>query len=148
MNKDYSDAYHEVLEVIKNIPKNDYDKIPKKLINLLEQNRNEKNSFVYNVALPFDKQEISKDAKVILAVIYRKCWATDEEKKNIYQEEKLRIQNEEKEKREKYNPDNIFKNEKQIEKELIEELQKNNYLIVQEKWYMKIFYKIKKIFKK
>lgn len=73
-NKKLENAYNEVIEILKYIPKEDYNKIPRKLILFLEQNRNEKNTFVYNVAIDFKKQNISKEAKVILAFISEKYW--------------------------------------------------------------------------
>ena len=73
----YSSAYSEVLEVLKYLPKEDYDKIPSKTIDLLEANCDENSDFVYNIALPFDKQNISKEAKSILALLYRTSWITE-----------------------------------------------------------------------
>lgn len=145
MKKDYSDAYGEVLEVLKYIPREDYNKIPKKTINLLEQSSNEKSAFTYNIALPFDKQELSKDAKVILAILFRNCWITVEEKKELMQNEKEQLEKIEQEKREKYNPENLFEKR---EKEIVKELEENHYLAVQEKWYEKILSKLKNLFKK
>ena len=111
----YSLAYSEVLEVLKYLPKEDYDKIPSKTIDLLEANCDENSDFTYNIALPFDKQNISKDAKNILALLYRTCWISEEEKKKITLKEKAKLEKDEKLKKEKYNPDNIFKNNKRQE---------------------------------
>lgn len=91
MDKNYVDAYSEVLEVLRYIPKEDYKKIPIKTIQLLKANSNEKNDFVYNSALPFNKQNISKDARIILAILYRNCWITEKDKKQLEQEEKEHI---------------------------------------------------------
>lgn len=144
---EYSKAYSEVLEVIKYLPKKDYDKIPPKTINLLEQNCDESSDFTYNIALPFDKQELSKDAKLILAIIYRNCWITEEEKEKIRNYEKEKFIKQEQLKREKYNPDDLFKKK---EKNIVKELKENNYLaeVNEEKWYTKIWNKIKNIFRK
>lgn len=144
MEKDYGNAYSEVLDILKYIPKEDYDKIPRKTIQLLEANRNEKSEFTYNVALPFDKQDISKDAKVILAILYRNCWISEGEKIELSKKEKEHLQNIEKEKREKYNPDDLFTNREQ---NITRELEENHYLVVQEKWYIKVLSKIKKFLK-
>lgn len=110
--KDYANAYSEVLEVLKYIPKEDYDKIPKKTIKLLESNNNEKSQFAYNIAIPFNKQGLSKEAKVILAIIYRNCWVREEEKKQLRIKEKDNLEHEEKLRKEKYNPENLFENGK------------------------------------
>lgn len=65
----YSIAYAEVLEVLKYISENDYNKIPKKYIAYFKENADENCMFTYNVALPFNKQDISEDAKNLLAMI-------------------------------------------------------------------------------
>ena len=145
MNKDYSEAYSEVLEIIKYLPKEDYDKIPPKLIQLLMVNCNANSEFTYNTALPFEKQNLSNDAKLILAIIFRNCWITNEQKDELAKKEKEKIDDIEKEKKEKYNPDKLFeKKEEKIKKEL----QENHFLEVvkEEKWYKKIFDKIKNFF--
>lgn len=67
----FEKAYSEVLEILKYIPLNDYNKIPQKYIKHLEENCDENSEFVYNVALPFDKQEISENAKDILGMILK-----------------------------------------------------------------------------
>ena len=146
MEKDYADAYSEVLEVLKYIPEDDYKKIPKKTIQLLETNSNEKSKFAYNIALPFDKQNISKDAKIILAILYKNCWITEEEKKELKEKEEEHRRAVEEAKKEKYNPDKIFENR---EKSIVQELEENHYIVAQEKkWYNKLFDKIGKVLKR
>ena len=76
---DYAEAYAEVLEVLNYIPMEDYNKIPKKFITFMEENYDEKSSFKYNIALPFEKQGLSDKAKNILALISKLFWM---EKKN------------------------------------------------------------------
>lgn len=71
---DYAEAYAEVLEVLNYIPMEDYNKIPKKFITFMEENYDEKSSFKYNIALPFEKQGLSDKAKNILALISKLCW--------------------------------------------------------------------------
>lgn len=139
MRKDYSEAYSEVLEVLKYIDINEYSKIPKSTLQLLESNCNENSDFTYNVALPFDKQNISNDAKLILAIIYRNCWISQEEKQEILDKQKEYLSYVESKKK---SADEIFetRNEK-----IVEELQKNNYLPVKQKWYQKILSNIRRI---
>ena len=148
MRKDYAKAYSEVLEVLKYIPKEDYDKIPSKMLQLMQAKCDENSKFTYNVALPFEKQNLSKDAKLILAMIFRNCWITQEQKVELAIKEKEFLAEKEKEKREKYSMDKIFNSEKQEESSYIKEVQEDNSLDVQkEKWYIKIFNKIINIFK-
>lgn len=67
-------ACAEVLDILKYIPKEDYDKIPSDYINQLYQNAGE-SDFTYNAALPFDRQPVSEEAKQILSDIAKKYWA-------------------------------------------------------------------------
>lgn len=144
MKKDYADAYSEVLEVLKYIPKSDYEKIPIATIQLLEANSNEKSEFTYNLALPFDKQNISKDAKIILAILYRNCWIKEEDRVELKQKEREHRRAIERERIEKYNPNKIFENR---EKVIVKQLEQKQYLTVKPKWYNNIFSKIKNFFK-
>ncbi len=139
MEQEYEDAYNEVLEVLKYIPKEDYEKIPKKIISLFENYRNEKNSFQYNAGVSFDKQGLSQNAKIILSIIYRSCWATEKEKNDIAKREKQRLKYIDIEKRKKYNVNEIFNNKNE---KFIKGLQENNYSIVKEKWYHKLIRRI------
>ena len=60
-----------------------------------------------------EEQNLSNEAKAIIANIFKKYWATDYQKERIEAKEKYDIEQMEKEKYEKYNPDDIFKNRKQ-----------------------------------
>ena len=60
-----------------------------------------------------EEQKLSKEAKAIIANIFKKYWATDYQKAKIIAKEKQDIAQIEKEKSKKYNPDDIFKNRKQ-----------------------------------
>ena len=144
---DYSEAYSEVLDLLKYVRMEQYNKIPKSFITYMEEKCDERSNFTYNVAIPFEKQEMSEEAKEILAMIYRLFWAEETKKKELSNKDNLIKEIREKEKRKKYNPDDLFKNKKQdkIEKNYIENLP---IQIEKEKWYQKIFNKIKSIFNK
>lgn len=106
----YEEAYAEVIEVLNYIPINEYKKIPKQYITFMEENCSETSSFVYNIALPFDKQNISDTAKNILGMIFR-LFIIGESKKEELSNKDIEIKKQEElEKYIKYNPDNIFKN--------------------------------------
>lgn len=70
----YSRAYAEVLEVVRYLPKDDKDKIPKRVLNKLMGEADENSDFVYNVGVPFREQEISQEAKQILAEFSERYW--------------------------------------------------------------------------
>lgn len=146
-NLNYYEGYTEVLEVLKYVSIDNYNKIPKKFITYMEENCSENYDFKYNIALPFEKQGLSNVAKNILAMIYRLFWADEEKKKELSEKDKLDMINEELEKQRKYNSDNLFANRKNDVKEKFEDDKTALSVVVKEKWYMKIFRKIKSFFK-
>lgn len=108
-NIEYANAYSEVLEVLKYIPKEDYNKIPKEKIKLFEANFNRNNQFKYNPLLTLEEQNVSKRARAIIAILFKNYWATEKQKQIIQQKAKQDIMQLEKEKQEKYNVQELFK---------------------------------------
>lgn len=109
---EYANAYSEVLEILKYISKEDYEKIPSSKIELFETNHNKEYIFKYNPNKTLDEQNVSKTAKAIIAILFRDYWATELQKEKIIAKQNYdRMQLEAKEK-ERYNSDNIFKNNK------------------------------------
>ena len=107
--KQYKMAFKEVLVILNFIPKEDYDKIPKDIISILQKFQD--NTYKYN--LDFDKefkeQNILDETKAILANFYRDYWSTIDEKRKIVDRENIERLRVEEEKRKKYNPDQIFR---------------------------------------
>ncbi len=112
VNIEYANAYTEVLEIIKYISIEDYNKIPKNKIELFKSNNNREYKFEYNPHKTLDEQNVSKIAKTLIAILYRDYWATPEQREKIIAKEKQDMQSIEKESRDRYNPDNMFKNKK------------------------------------
>ena len=115
-NIEYANAYSEVLEILKNISKEDYEKVPSEKIDLFEKNANKNYNFQYDTNLTLDEQNVSKRAKAIIAILFRDYWATPEQREKILAKQNYdRIQIE-KNKQKQYNVDNIFKNkERKVE---------------------------------
>ena len=141
---DYNDAYAEVLEVLNYIPMEEYKKIPKSFITFMEENCNEKNEFVYNIALPFEKQNLSENAMDILAMIYRLFLATDQKKKELDRVDKVIMENEKMQKREKYNPDDLFRNKQSTENDTL--TSSANIIVYKKSLFDRIREKIKNLF--
>lgn len=145
----YANAYSEVLEILKYIPVEDYNKIPKNKIELFETNANNDYSFNYNPDKTLEEQEVSKIAKGIIAILFRDYWATEIQREKIISKQKYdRIKIEE-EKRAKYNTD-IFqdRNNHKQEQNIVEDISTNEVAIVEykETIFRKIVNKIKSIF--
>lgn len=141
VNVEYENAYKEIIEILKFIPSNYYDKIPKEKINLFEAKANKEYEFTFNPNKTLEEQNVSKRAKAIIGLLYRDYWANKEQKEKIISFQNIQRQAIEEEKREKYNPDNIFKKtnvEKATEEVAMVEVK-------EEKWYSKLFEFLKKI---
>lgn len=145
----YEEAYAEVIEVLNYIPMNEYKKIPKKYIVFMEENCSENSSFAYNIALPFEKQNISDTAKNILGMIFRLFVIEQYKKRELNNKEQEKKKQEELEKYIKYNPDNLFKGKKETSKTIEETRSKEVDLVeYNESLLKKIWNKIISIFKK
>ena len=83
VNTSYANAYKEVLIVINNLVKEDYEKIPKEYIEFLEDNCNNDYEFKYDTSKSFDKQELLDDTKYILFGLFEKFGATEIQKAKI-----------------------------------------------------------------
>lgn len=79
----YANAYVEVLEILKYISREDYNKIPKNKIELFQINANNDYHFTYNPEKTLNEQNVSKIAKGIIAILFRDYWATDIQKEKI-----------------------------------------------------------------
>jgi len=79
----YANAYTEVLEILKYISIEDYNKIPKNKIELFQTNANNDYYFTYNPEKTLSEQNVSKIAKGIIAILFRDYWATDIQKEKI-----------------------------------------------------------------
>ena len=112
MNIEYANAYSEVLEVLNHMSKEDYNKIPKDMLEMFQTNCNNECQFRYDLNKEFEDQEISRRAKLILAILFRDYWATDIQRKQIIDKQNYERNKLNEEKAKKYSPNNIFKNKK------------------------------------
>ena len=146
--ENYACAYKEVIEVLKYTKREDVNKIPKSRILLWRINMNKDYDFKIDTTKTLEEQNLSKEAKAIIANIFKKYWATDYQKEIIEAKEKYDIEQMEKEKYKKYNPDDIFKNRKQNIQQ--EEVASETVSMVEykEPLFKRILNKIKNIFNK
>ena len=146
--ENYACAYKEVIEVLKYTKREDVNKIPKSRILLWRTNMNKDYDFKIDTTKTLEEQNLSKEAKAIIANIFKKYWATDYQKERIEAKEKYDIEQMEKEKYQRYNPDDIFKNRKQNIQQ--EEVASKTVSMVEyrEPLFKRILNKIKNIFNK
>ena len=125
MNEKNAKVYTEVLEIIKHFSAEEYSKLPKEKIEFYEKNMDKDYKFVINPDMDLEKQNISKEATAIIITLFMDYLATQEQKVKIKEILDLNQKKEEQEKREKYNPDNIFKNENKTQNNAAE-ISENN----------------------
>lgn len=141
----YAMAYTEVLEILKYIPKEEYNKIPKEKIEFYEKNKDNNYSYTFDISKPIKEQKISRKANSVITSLYMEYFATPIQKEKLelilkYNEEKYQ-----EELRKKYNPDNLFKNRVKDKNKNLEESEIQKVNIVEYK--ESIFVKFKKWFK-
>ena len=146
----YANAYSEVLEILKYVSKEDYEKIPNSKIELFETNHNKEYVFKYNPNKTLDEQNVSKTAKAIIAIFFIDYWATEIQKEKIINKQNYDRMKLEEEKRTRYNPDNLFKNNEK--KVIMNDVEKKEELALTEandiKWYKKVWSFLIKFFRK
>ena len=151
MEDNYSKAYKEVIEVLKYVPQESVDKIPYDMIEMFKTNMDNNYEFKVDVNKSFEEQKLLEETKAIFANIFRDYWATPYQRERIKAKEKQERWKEEEEKRKKYNPDDIFKNKRNLHKVKIESLDNNSKnlptIVEKEKFYQKLI-KLIKIFLK
>lgn len=143
MDEDLKEAFYEVDEILKMMPYEILDKIPKKFRNMISQNK----SLTSNKKISgLNDENLSKDAKVVLYMIYRDFLCSEEEEQELLRQENKDLE-------EKYSYENLFKSTKkdEIKSETIsvEEIPIEETALTETKelkWYEKIIDFIKNIF--
>ena len=116
---EYSEAIVEVLEILENSDENIYKKVPNKLIEFWQRNKSTtyKPNLDHNKSL--NEMNLKQKTKDIITMIYLNYLCGENEKETIINTLKKNEENYQIMLREKYNPDNIFKNQN---KEKVENL--------------------------
>lgn len=137
-------AYTQVLEVLNFIKMEDYYKVPRELICALEKNKDEEDEFRYDDNKDFLDQNVSSEAKLILAIFFKRYWATDSQKEKIKVYEINKLSEIEEDKKKIY-PQNVISDK--IVEEKLEEKRQNQLAVIKKKnWFKNIVSKIRSIF--
>ena len=110
ISKEYAMAYKEVITILSYVPEIDIEKIPKEKIEFYRSNMDNEYEYKIDETKPFEYQGMSNITRAVLANLFKNYWATQYQKERIEAKEKYDLQKIEWEKKQKYNPDNIFKN--------------------------------------
>ena len=110
INETYAQAYTEVLEIIKHLPEEEYAKIPEEKIQFFKNNMDKNYIFTIDPEIDLSEQNISQKANAIVINIFMDYFANEQQKVKIKEILDLNQKIAEQKKREKYNPDDLFKN--------------------------------------
>ena len=155
MRVEYRKALAEVNEILASMDKTQREKVPVKLREFIKSNLDPDYPVLINSNKPVYEQNLLKDTKVLLSIMYRNYWCTKEEKEELVNKDKEERIRKEAELREKYNPDKIFSNTKEEKTslpnevaEVIKETTPNADLVEykEETFITKLINKIKSIF--
>ncbi len=142
-------AYSEVLHYLKGIKRSDIDKIPHKLMDFLEENKNQNYICNFDYTKPLSELKLSEEANGLIGAICLNYWCNTENEKRALKN--VLTANEESYHKlllKKYNPENIFKKEG-IEKESYDSKENTQMIAVEDnKGILMAFRKIRNKIKK
>lgn len=149
------EMYSEVYGVIKALGKEYIKKLPKTVLKVIIENREENYNPKYNMAISLKKQDVNRKTLAMIALLHYNYWCDTEEDR---QKLKTILENNEekrqKEMREKYSNDKIFNNRNiKKEEENIDQIEVKNEVLLdsniveyKQSFFSKLVEKIKKWF--
>ena len=108
----YEIALAEVYEILRYLPKEWQEKVPEKLMDFIKQEKQD--NYEVKVKEPLNIQDYSKEAIVLLGMIYIDFLCSQEEKNAYKKKEKELNEQHQKELLEKYSTDRLFKQKNDI----------------------------------
>ena len=136
-SSNYAKAYKEVLEIIKYFPPEELAKIPNEKIEFYKANMDNTYEFTINPVIDLSEQNISKEANAIIVALFQDYFATEEQKEIINEILKLNEKKVEQEKRDLYNPADLFKSRKNIKDMEQTDVQETALVEYKENFFMK-----------
>ena len=109
----YNDACMEVSTILSFLDIEEYNKIPKDVIEVIERNKNTEYIFEINENIELKEQNLLKETKAILFNIFRDYLASSEQREKIIKFQKAERQKLNEIKQKNYNYNNIFNNNNQ-----------------------------------
>lgn len=143
-NVELKNTLFEVSVILKNIDKNLSNRIPERIKEYIETNKSQSHNFKYDYDKSLSEQRMLKTTEKYLTMLFLRYWCTNEEKTKVLDVMKRNEEKYQKEIKEKYAPDNLFK------KSNVENVKKEVALVEvkEEKWYKKILIFFRNWFRK
>ena len=112
VTKELSEAAVEFNRILEYTSEDLKNKIPKKFLDFLQSIQSETYKFEYDKTKKLDEQKLKPKTRGLIALVYQDYICNDAEKEEYIQKSQKIIQQIEENKREKYNPNDIFKDKK------------------------------------
>jgi len=114
MNVATHEIYSEVYSILNLLGNSYIKKLPKSLFKMIEEEKSSTYNPQYREDQSLNEQNIKRESLSMIALFHLNYWCnSDEEKEQLKQLFKKNEEKHQAEIREKYNPDNLFKNRKQ-----------------------------------
>lgn len=112
VTKELSEAAVEFNRILEYTSEDLKNKIPKKFLDFLQSIQSETYKFEYDKTKKLDEQKLKPKTRGLIALVYQDYICNDTEKEEYIQKSQKIIKQIEENKREKYNPNDIFKDKK------------------------------------
>ena len=112
VTKELSEAAVEFNSILEYTSEDLKNKIPKKFLDFLQSIQSETYKFEYDKTKKLDEQKLKPKTRGLIALVYQDYICNETEKEEYIQKSQKIIQQIEENKREKYNPNDIFKDKK------------------------------------
>lgn len=147
-NIEYSNSLYQINEILKYVTPNLKARIPKKVISYIQNNKSKDFNWKIDKALPLEKQELLPTTRELITVLYKDYMCDDIARlklSKVLKENQIKYENEV---REKYNPDNIFKERNRSYETNKRTIENNEIVSYKESFLSKIINKLKSYFYK
>jgi len=144
VTNDFSKVLTQVDIILQYLPSKSFDKIPDKIIEKIEENKDNEYFFEYDFEKSLLDQNIFEETKDFLSALYLNYICDESKKTDILKICKQNDEKYEQELAEQYDISKIFEKRKQ---ETEEKSEKQLVIIEEEPWYKNLFRKLLKLFK-
>ena len=112
VTKELSEAAVEFNSILEYTTEDLKNKIPKKFLDFLQSIQSKTYKFEYDKTKKLDEQKLKPKTRGLIALVYQDYICNEAEKEEYIQKSQKLIKQIEESKREKYNPNDIFKDKK------------------------------------
>lgn len=79
----YAKAYKELYEILKFVPRENVEKLPKQLLEMIEEQKDDNHVFKIDHFANPEQQEMLDETRAFLAIFYKEYWADELQKQQL-----------------------------------------------------------------